>query len=412
MIFPNKTYSLGGNMIRKKWSLLYDRKFAFMEWTQPDKSMLRDAINGIPLTHITLLCKNMLCLECDCTNCSDIASESLLYGLCSKYGVFLDPCGSYAEGSQLPTFYVKNTSTGAITICKSDFDFMVYDNCYMFPVGFEKENGSNNMYIGGFIETDHTRPGYLRLRTLKGEYIRNESVEHHFRIGAKWVERISFIRNILQIAPQTTSIFKGCHGDCDIVYYYPCKEWPPQASTWIDRKRRSNWPTKETIGRIVKEGCALVLKAHPMSRNEHVEFRFSFSFVEKILFETITPDQRQCFVAFKSLMKHVVCTLEVELSKELEINTYHFKTIFLWACESIPDNEWKTPRGWANCFLYLITQFQMCIETSLLPSYFIPDCNLLGEIDPSDIFNKFKKEIERVRLCPLKYTAKLCDSIR
>ena len=148
-------------------------------------------------------------------------------------------------------------------------------------------------------------------------------------------------------------------------------------TTWIDRKRHSNWPTTEPINKIVKKGCAVVSKAHPSSARPNIEYRFSFSFAEKILFKTLPVEQKKCFMAFKSIIKFIIHKTDAKCNGETGIKSYHLKTIFLWACETIERKAWETSQGWANCFLFLITQLQICLEQMCLPSLFISDCNLL-----------------------------------
>ena len=119
----------------------------------------------------------------------------------------------------------------------------------------------------------------------------------------------------------------------DLVYYFPCSVWPPQARSWIERERPSQWPSQDTIQRIVSQGCGIVKTAHPLSSDPDFEYRFSFSLAEVRLFETLTIDQKDCFVSFKAIVKNLVSRLNVNFENEQKITTYHLKTIFLWACE-------------------------------------------------------------------------------
>ena len=155
--------------------------------------------------------------------------------------------------------------------------------------------------------------------------------------------------------------------------------WPPEAAPWINRHRPSNWPTRETVERIISMGCSVVPKPHPLNRRTtNIEFRFSFSNAEKILFQEMSLAQKHCFISFKALVKSATEEIEgCQEGTEMVISTYHLKTIFLWTCETIDTTEWEMSRGWAHCLLFLFDQWIICLEHKSIPSFFIPQCNLL-----------------------------------
>ena len=152
-------------------------------------------------------------------------------------------------------------------------------------------------------------------------------------------------------------------------------------------------------------------KAHPSSLRKGEEFRFSFSFAEKILFGKLTLQQKKCFVAFKTIIKFTTHKLEILQNSETKLKTYHLKTVFLWACETIEAQEWETSQGWANCLLYLIDQLIICLNKMTLPSYFIPENDLFDEVRTSDLIDELSDEIKRVRQNPLITAAEMLDSI-
>ena len=116
----------------------------------------------------------------------------------------------------------------------------------------------------------------------------------------------------------------------------------------------------------MSKGCRIVQKSHPSSRDPDAEFRFSFSVAELILFNALSVDQRKCFIAFKALVKYVVCRLEFKFKNEINLSTYILKTIFLWTCETTPADQWQTTHGWARCLLYMIDQLYACLESRTL----------------------------------------------
>ena len=152
----------------------------------------------------------------------------------------------------------------------------------------------------------------------------------------------------------------------------------------------------------------MVPKPHPLSRHSDSEFRYSFSKAETILFQAMSAEKKHCFIAFKAIVKRTIHEMGIEYKKEMQVSTYHLKTIFLWACETIPEEQWNSTRGWAKCFLYLFDQFIICLEHKSLPPYFIPQCNLLDGIK---LFKSFQILIQGIRLKPLQYAAEFVDSM-
>ena len=197
--------------------------------------------------------------------------------------------------------------------------------------------------------------------------------------------------------------------DNDAVFFYSCPSWPPLAQTWIDRERRSKWPSKEIIREIVSKGCRIVHKSHPSSTDPDAEFRFSFSVAELILFDALSIDQKKCFIALKALIKHTIYRSEFITKNKIDLSSYHLKTIFLWTCETIPADQWQTTTGWARCLLFMIDQLYACLKSKTLPGYFIPECNLMDSIEPpQDLF----REIRKLRRNPITSAASFLDSTK
>ena len=160
---------------RDGWSKIYDKSFDFMHWIEPDRSSLLDKVSGVPLSHITLLCKNMICVACPCLKCGS-SLERAPGGFFAMGGTFLNknykitPSGSNPEGCPLPPYWVKNHETGEDVLKLSDIDMMLPIDTGMASVGFDRRDGSG---IVATIETTHTYPGYLRLRGYDGNYIQS-----------------------------------------------------------------------------------------------------------------------------------------------------------------------------------------------------------------------------------------------
>ena len=298
----------------------------------------------------------------------------------------------------------------------SDVDVMLTSNC---PVGFDLETESD---IVAVVETDASSPGYLRLRMVLDIEFSLDKVTKKYSTGqyltywktAKCPNESNSIESTWT-GPSRKSKVNNDMFEQDMVCFFPCSKWPPSAMSWVDRARPSSWPSKDAVEQITSSGCRIVLANHDDdSSQESTEFRFSFSEAETILFQTMSAEQRQCFVAFKALVKYQICALEQQLLTVIKLKSYHLKTIFMWSCETIAREEWQTPRGWSSCLLFLLDQLHSCLTNGILPNYFIPEGNLFDKLNltrETQAFENTLDAIQDLRSSPLVTAAEFVDSV-
>lgn len=109
----------------------------------------------------------------------------------------------------------------------------------------------------------------------------------------------------------------------------------------------------------------------------------------------MTLEQKQCYVSFKSAVKHVKQELERNIQMEVKVKSYHLKNVFLWACETIPAKEFQSASGWTKCFLFLIDQLLHCLREKVLPGYFIPQYNLFDAVS-SDVLDCLAEKVSEL----------------
>ena len=404
---------------REVVSTFSNNKSQFMIWDQPAPLGQIDTVSGAPLCNITLLCRDMIC-ECNfCTECS--MDESC--GVCDFrfYHLFLRNShqhltGSYREGCILPPFFVTNSS-GEQVLIRSDLDYMFNKGQSVgleLKVGLETDTFDDMLAI---IETDKSPPGYLRFRGVEPgnkNFLFGFSSDEETTTGPKkWTTHDFNLIDKKQNGPATKNKYLSRRSgslEHDEVLYFSCPSWPPTAASWIDRARSHGWPSVETIQRIVSLGCRVVHKRHTRSRdaNAAVEYRFSFSAAEIVLFDSLSLEQKRCFIAFKALIKSTIINLEYTMKRVIHLTTYHLKNLFLWACETIPADQWRKSNGWARCLLYLIEQLNICLSKRTMPGYFIQDYNLLDCFKPP---HALLEDLKRLRKHPLTLAAAFIDSM-
>ena len=158
----------------------------------------------------------------------------------------------------------------------------------------------------------------------------------------------------------------------DIVSSLFCPVWPPFAEAWVDRKRRTNWPSETLINEIVLGGCHVVPVGRPRGAESQLEWRMSFSKAEKLLALSFTDIQRQCYILLRRYMKTFI-------SPPAILPNFFLKTTMFWTLEKIPLGKW-TKDDIGELIVDLLNSLIRYVVRRQLPHYFIPTYNLLASV--------------------------------
>ena len=113
-------------------------------------------------------------------------------------------------------------------------------------------------------------------------------------------------------------------------------------------------------------------KAHPMSKKQWVEWRLSFSLVEKEIFVNLPCLFRKVYLLCK--------TITTEWKKKYDFPSYILKTIFLWTYENWQKtNKDYTENDLLTMMLDVFSYLLKCYENQNVQMYFIPEQNLLEQ---------------------------------
>ena len=332
-----------------------------------------------------------------CANLHDIKLEPVgsSYDLLQTPIFHQVPCQSYSDDYALQCLHHQRLDLMAVHMHQS----VVREGC---------ETGDSF----GVIEAVDTHVGYIRIRLLHPPvcannvhtsdtadvYLSSIATTREFKEGPL----SSVIQDIAQVLHRGPAITandventKWNSVDVDVVLALRCPEWPKVADHWPTRQRPSGWPSKQLIQHIIADGCHIVPISHPKSRNPDLEWRYSFSVAEHTLAQSLTDNQRQCYILLKTIVMH-------ELSHSNVLTTYHMKTVFFWQCEKIPASEWSTDTGLAANLLWLLDELVYCVATHCLPHYFMPENNLLDHINP-DFLSDVTRTLSCNRRDPLRH---------
>ena len=178
----------------------------------------------------------------------------------------------------------------------------------------------------------------------------------------------------------------------DVSMSVPCNEWPSCAKEWPSRERPSGWPSQKLIDKVTQDGCHVVPKfdasensSEALSSSEmsedgassgvtpQTQWRYSFSLAEKTLMTSITEEQKMCYLIFKYLFSRYI-------KLESVITTYTAKTLFLWALETVPANQWSISMI-GDRVKGLMEDLRTCVKKKYCQHYFISGCNTLQQMD-------------------------------
>ncbi|XP_060557308.1 uncharacterized protein LOC132717765 [Ruditapes philippinarum] len=155
-------------------------------------------------------------------------------------------------------------------------------------------------------------------------------------------------------------------GNLDTVICLEINQWPSEAIIWKTRKRKNNWPSKNTLDSLdTNVSCYVVPIGSKSSREQDMEWRISFTAIERHLIWSMNDTQFKCFVLLKALNKQYL----------KDISSYHIKNVALWLCEETPETDWKSELL-VHCVRNGLLKLAEYVEKGILPHYIIPEKNL------------------------------------
>ena len=160
--------------------------------------------------------------------------------------------------------------------------------------------------------------------------------------------------------------------------------WPKSAQAWTARNKP--WPGKHVREAISKEGCHVIPKPSSSngSRDENLEWRYSFSNAESYLMKLLTQNQKRAYFLFKAIFyKYIKPINGLSPSGERKeiFFSYLVKTTMFHVCEerSIDDPLWGE-RNILNCVAFLLQKLEHFLSMKHLPHFFINETNLILDI--------------------------------
>ena len=187
--------------------------------------------------------------------------------------------------------------------------------------------------------------------------------------------------------------------DYDYVLSLPFKCPNQVQAAYLERIMCKDWPKDvKSVKKIFMErGCHAVPKYHPKSTHPRIEWRISFSIIERDLALTLSDMQRTCYRVLKGVIRSEI---NDKVSKEQKLPTYYLKTTLFWLCEDTSDSFWK-PNNLGTAWFCLLEKITEFLENGHLPNYIMPECNLI-EKESAKTKQMWTKCLKQIRAEPVK----------
>ncbi|MEW8546324.1 MAG: hypothetical protein AB2693_22635 [Candidatus Thiodiazotropha sp.] len=211
-------------------------------------------------------------------------------------------------------------------------------------------------------------PGYTRLVPVNpakwGKFVSMED-------GISCLRHIRCKDEIVSFGPVSSQKFLAFKG-----------KWPEVAKEWTVRQRRFNWPSKQVIEIVVRNGCHFI---SPSNSTEDTLWKYSFSSAEKTLITfAVSESMKSCFIMFKILLEYIF--------RGRELNIHLLLSILFHCCQETQAQDWKIQP--ANCLLRLIKQLKLCLKHDFFPNYFVSTWNVLDDVGMDESVDWYLSKLE------------------
>jgi tetratricopeptide (TPR) repeat protein len=226
------------------------------------------------------------------------------------------------------------------------------------------------------MDMDDCRLGFTQLRLVQCNHA--YILKCCKQIGDSSYSSNELLKTNIMSKGQETGAFH-VHGPCvsdkddnlDCAVCVHSRQWISPAHKWV-RRPNTSWPSSELKSMIIDHGIFFVPIGCKGSKNEDIEWRFSFSVAEKLLIYSFTHVQLICYALMKIILKDVI---DSDDDCKGLLCSYYIKNIIFWVSEELPLSLWR-PENLIYCFMKCFERLLYCVEYSMCPHYFIPEINM------------------------------------
>lgn len=269
---------------------------------------------------------------------------------------------------------------GIKVFCNGNRDFMYFKSCSQQNSDVDDEYDMSNSF--GRIYVSEAYKSYLEGHEMYGkifaEAMSFDQTENAFLlIPGKFKENVvqncglDYTRN--EVLPSTISPSISGQGAMNEYDGVPCLKlvsWPREALGWIHRQNRSDVGFQNEWKSQVVENIPLFLvpTGNPMSKEQNMQFRLSFSMVEIACFQQMASPMRKMYGIVKYVFKALFHDINL-------LSSYHLKTLMLWKIDQTPIEEWKSKKA-TEFIIEMMKDVYQALNDANIPHFFVEKCNI------------------------------------
>ena len=243
-----------------------------------------------------------------------------------------------------------------------------------------EDNQCNYIHTLLLADCETTKPGFALLRLLhesQSPDVTQACVQfgdRYYVSSTKWRDRFSSVHSAFTTHGPCSSTMVGVK-EGDLAFCLKSDRLPESAHGFIRRLHGSGWPETAILQKIILGGCHFVAIGAKESPTEQLEWRISFSSVEKLLIHSMNHVQFLCYGLLKIFLKEVI-DMNVEIKGLL--CSYFLKTALFWVIDLSENNiQWDSSNflaGFWLCFQRILHW----INNEYCPNFFIPENNMFA----------------------------------
>ena len=269
---------------------------------------------------------------------------------------------------------------GIEILCDGNQDYMYFKSCSRENSVADTQNDMSNTY--GRVYVSNAYKSYLECHEMYGkifgEALSFDKIENAFLlIPAKFKENVvqncglDYTRN--EALPSTISPSISGQGALNEYDGVPClrlSSWPQAAQNWVNRQKKNDVIfQREWKSKIVQNvPLFLVPTGNPMSKEQDMQFRLSFSMVEIACFQQMISPMRKMYGIVKYMFKALFHVNNL-------LSSYHVKTLMLWKIDQTPIEEWKS-KSVTEFIKEMMDEIYQALNAANIPHFFVENCNI------------------------------------
>ncbi|KAL3885777.1 hypothetical protein ACJMK2_025816 [Sinanodonta woodiana] len=235
------------------------------------------------------------------------------------------------------------------------------------------------------VQDADTNPGYYKLQlldsfTMEAMHARPFATVSSTSLAIDRTQRIVlnasffFYSDATEIHGPAATV---SHGDLidDFIVAVRVATRTQEDISWLLRPRQNTWITQNDLEYFLEKDLFLAPVGNPLSSERHLEWRLSFTVIERELMWRLNNTQISCCVLMKMINK---CFITPAVGKC--VSSYHCKTLLFHLIDNTDVGFWK-PSNLLTCLNLMLKTLSIWVESGFCPNYFITNENMfLGKI--------------------------------